>query len=424
MMVRRTAVLGVRALFIRPFIIYNEQARVHSGSLHLPMRLLRFSVYLFFIGVLVFTYGSCNPWGLFDRAEGFIDDLVTPRTLREAYLRHEYRNDILADTLLDTWDIAYLEADTQRLRIALPHREVMVFDSSAEHSVRTFRFHLPAGRMLSVESLGPAPNLFAELYRTGRDGRVVGNPVSFWTRSVNRLTYEARRPGEDLLLLFQSVPRTCVLAEISLITKAALEFPVAGKDARAIKSFWGDSRDGGRRSHKGNDIFAPKGTPLVAVADGKVYKVANGGLGGKTVWLRDRARGQSYYYAHLDTQFVRSGQYVQRGDTLGTVGNTGNARTTPPHLHFGVYARGAYDPSPLLQPDDALPGRPVYELPPEAAAMAVPSRGSHYLRKSPERGGEVLRQLENEEAIVGLGATGRFYRVLTRQGELGYVNFD
>lgn len=58
--------------------------------------------------------------------------------------------------------------------------------------------------------------------------------------------------------------------------------------------------------------------------------------GGKVVWMRDEARGMSLYYAHLDSQHVAAGAYVRPGDTLGFVGKTGNARTTPPHLHFGI----------------------------------------------------------------------------------------
>ena len=81
--------------------------------------------------------------------------------------------------------------------------------------------------------------------------------------------------------------------------------------------------------------------------------------GEKTVWLRDGERGLSYYYAHLDSQLVRAGEYVERGDTVGLVGNTGNARTTPPHLHFGIYANGARDPYPYLQGEDAPPTPPA-----------------------------------------------------------------
>ena len=120
--------------------------------------------------------------------------------------------------------------------------------------------------------------------------------------------------------------------------------PVAGATNKSIKSFYGDSRDGGKRAHEGIDIFAKKGTPVIAPTDGVVTRVTTGKLGGKVVWMQDKKRGHSYYFAHLDQQLVSPGKAVAKGDTLGTVGNTGNARYTPPHLHFGIYQNRSLDP--------------------------------------------------------------------------------
>ncbi len=75
---------------------------------------------------------------------------------------------------------------------------------------------------------------------------------------------------------------------------------------------------------------------MAVLANGRIGFTGEKGLGGKQVWLRDTKRGQSLYYAHLDSIAKTSGS-VKTGDTLGFVGNTGNARTTPPHLHFGIY---------------------------------------------------------------------------------------
>jgi len=128
----------------------------------------------------------------------------------------------------------------------------------------------------------------------------------------------------------------------------SLAFPVAGNKAKA-GSFWGASRDEGKRSHEGIDIFAPKRTPAVASADGVVTGVKEVGIGGKVVWLRLTNRNITLYYAHLDKQLVSEGQYVKKGDTLGLVGNTGNAEYTPAHLHFGIYTySGPMDPFPFV----------------------------------------------------------------------------
>ena len=127
--------------------------------------------------------------------------------------------------------------------------------------------------------------------------------------------------------------------------------PVVGASPRASVSTWHAPRPGGRR-HEGQDIFAAEGTPVVSATDGVVTRIAEGGLGGKHVWIFGPG-GRSYYYAHLSgfSGTVSVGDFVEAATVIGYVGNTGNARTTPPHLHFGVYsASGAIDPAPLLSP--------------------------------------------------------------------------
>lgn len=134
-------------------------------------------------------------------------------------------------------------------------------------------------------------------------------------------------------------------------------FPVAGKKNN-IGSFWGASREGGKRKHEGIDIFAKKGTPVVAIFDGIIVSRTATPKGGKVLWLRSAAHGLSAYYAHLDQQKVRVGQFVKKGQVLGTVGNTGNAKYTPSHLHFGIYTwKGAVNPLPYVKssPKIALP---------------------------------------------------------------------
>lgn len=127
-------------------------------------------------------------------------------------------------------------------------------------------------------------------------------------------------------------------------------FPVNGP--HSFINDWGFPRSGGRR-HRGNDIFASQSTPLVAVTDGVIgaAQTVERGLGGITLWLYGDDNVQ-YYYAHLEKieTGIAVGTRVAAGQVIGYVGNTGNARTTPPHVHFQVHPGGGepINPYPFL----------------------------------------------------------------------------
>jgi peptidoglycan LD-endopeptidase LytH len=139
-----------------------------------------------------------------------------------------------------------------------------------------------------------------------------------------------------------------------------LTVPVAGIERSAIASSWGDPRGGGTRLHRGNDILAPGGTPVIAAAEGIVEKLYwSAGGGGNTLYVRSPDGRWSYYYAHLAgyAPGMAEGAWVRAGQPIGYVGDTGNAGTGNTHLHFGmsVMAPGdrwwqgrAVDPTPLL----------------------------------------------------------------------------
>jgi len=128
----------------------------------------------------------------------------------------------------------------------------------------------------------------------------------------------------------------------------ALVYPVSGKNSKVGGRF-GDYRNGGR-SHKGVDIYAKKGTPVVAICDGIITSTATEKLGGKTIRLKAANHTWTVYYAHLDKLNVRVGQYVRKGEAIGTIGNTGNAKRRASHLHFGIYGGGrAVNPLPYVK---------------------------------------------------------------------------
>lgn len=109
--------------------------------------------------------------------------------------------------------------------------------------------------------------------------------------------------------------------------------PVSG--SVSFRNDWGNPRSGGR-THKGTDMFAKKGVPVVAVVDGTL-RFRDGGLGGIAIWLK--GSGASFYYAHLDSRVsgLSTGSWVSRGTVIGYVGNTGNAYGGADHLHFQLH---------------------------------------------------------------------------------------
>ncbi len=116
----------------------------------------------------------------------------------------------------------------------------------------------------------------------------------------------------------------------------------------------GDSKHQKRGGHGGIDIFAPIGTPLLACVNGEIVKIGKTKVGGNRITIRDN-RGLNYYYAHMNkiNPSLSRGDLVSSGEYIGTVGDSGRAKGTHPHLHFSIYdkrgyKRGNIDPWPLL----------------------------------------------------------------------------
>ena len=130
-------------------------------------------------------------------------------------------------------------------------------------------------------------------------------------------------------------------------------FPVAGKHnfSDTFGAFRSDVP-----AHVGADIFASFGTPIVAVADGRIYRVGTLHISGNRLWLRDK-KGFRYFYAHLSdfAAAAYNGADVHAGEVIGFVGNTGDAEPTPPHLHFEVHMPdgAVVNPTPFLTGWDA-----------------------------------------------------------------------
>ena len=140
---------------------------------------------------------------------------------------------------------------------------------------------------------------------------------------------------------------------VRLLTSAppsSVQIPVMNVAKKEIPNSWGFPRSGGR-GHQGVDIFATRGTPVLSATEGIVIRVGTNTLGGQVINVLGPGR-QVHYYAHLDRYGgFEEGDVVYPGNIIGYVGNTGNARDTPPHLHYGIYdpAGRALNPWPLLK---------------------------------------------------------------------------
>lgn len=141
-----------------------------------------------------------------------------------------------------------------------------------------------------------------------------------------------------------------------------LVIPVAGVRAAELKDTYGAARSGGRE-HKGIDIFAARGTPVLAAAEGVVVRRDSGGAGGLSIYQRGSDGRTIYYYAHLDgyRAGLKEGDLVRPGDVIGYVGSTGNV-TGSPHLHFAAFT--VTDPNAWWRGRDLNP----YELLRETAS--------------------------------------------------------
>ncbi len=126
--------------------------------------------------------------------------------------------------------------------------------------------------------------------------------------------------------------------DIAALTAKKLTIPVVGVQPAQLVDTWGQSRAGGARAHEAIDMMAPRGTPVVAVEDGRIAKLFDSKLGGITIYQFDPSETYSYYYAHLDryADGLAEGQTVKRGQVIGYAGFTGDAIESAPHLHFAI----------------------------------------------------------------------------------------
>jgi murein DD-endopeptidase MepM/ murein hydrolase activator NlpD/SH3-like domain-containing protein len=366
--------------------------------------------------VATLAYAGCEPVEV-------VQDRFRDLTPYEAY-RESLAEAGLAQTALGRdWIEAGSVAMGAAVPVTLPFQEEG-YITPEDPGAMAYLISVPRGRRLTAEvdvDTEEDTRVFVDLFRVAENAEDPPRPVISTDSVPGTFVHEPFREGDYILRLQPELLRGGQY-RVTLRFEAQLAFPVDGRSMPAIQSIFGAERDGGARSHDGVDIFAPRGTPVLASAPGRAYRVGITNLGGKVVWVRDPLRNARLYYAHLDSQHVRNGDRIEIGDTIGFVGNTGNARTTPPHLHFGLYrtGEGAIDPTPFLRPPAGRIAELTADLGQLGSWVRLKDAGAR-LRSAPDADGAVVRELEQYTPVRVLAGSGDYFKVRLPDGRDGYV---
>ncbi|WP_373058570.1 peptidoglycan DD-metalloendopeptidase family protein [Zunongwangia sp. H14] len=334
-----------------------------------------------------------------------------------------YKRDLnVSDTLFSLWENQVELALNDSVQVEVPYAEKGVF-LPRTFPVYSYEIGLSPGELFTFEVKTDSIKdlVFIDIYRKAGDSLSRYIKVESADFGKKAIHFEAPSKGEYKVVLQPAIEANSAFL-LKMIKTPVYLFPVASGSNSSIQSFWGDQRDGGARSHEGIDIFAKRGTPVLAATSGRVTYTGEKGLGGKQVWLRDSRRRQSLYYAHLDS-IKPLAATVNAGDTLGFVGNTGNARTTPPHLHFGIYRNfeGAINPMNYvfqpkkLEEDEFL----TSAIPHKTLTKAVQAN----LRNKPTTSNSrIIGSSKASDTLQILGKSEDWYHVRTSQKKASFIH--
>jgi len=347
-----------------------------------------------------------------------------PSNSHEAYV-HSLRAAGLAHTAVARdWILEAEKTLKNPVLVKPPFEEAFYVDPASAFAV-AYNFSVLKGQRIEIDVSFDGQKrcrLFMDLFRVRslsyKDWRLVASA----NKNEKHLEFEPKQDAEYVLRLQPELLRGGRFT-VTIRNMASLEFPVLGYDHRAIGSGFGAPRDGGRRLHHGVDIFTPRHTPVVAPTKAFVRRVSKSDIGGLNIWLYDQKRDLYLYFAHLQTQDVEESTYVEPGQRIGTVGNTGNARRTPPHLHFGIYVRGEgpVDPVNFIKKVNSAPEEITANL--DMLGQWARSKQSmiSLKRLAASRSKEIARL--NPYSVMRIqAAAGRTYRVLLPDGLSGYVS--
>lgn len=347
-----------------------------------------------------------------------VRDIVTNPSAKELYER-EWKE---SPEVYAMWEQQAANALFDSVAVNLPYAEKGVYTPHT-FPVYSYNITLNPGERLQVEvdTDSVSTLVFMDLFRQQTDSLGTFQRIKSSKYEARSLQEEISQPGIYKILVQPEIEANTPF-QLQIFREPVYTFPVAAGRNSSIQSLWGAARDGGRRSHEGIDIFAPRGTPVVAATSGRVTSTGNKGLGGKQVWVRDRKRGNSLYYAHLDSIIATPGMAVSPGDTLGLVGNTGNARTTPPHLHFGIYKgyRGAVNPFHYVA-EAERPELPAFAADNLPDFLVVKSSRAN-LRTGPSTKFPIIGQTSSRDTLRLLGRTEGWYHINSPDNKKSFIH--
>lgn len=364
---------------------------------------------LFLLSVFFVSCTTSGPSGIFGK-----------RSPHEAYGDQLKNAGLENSSMAKRWFQFAEQSLSNATQVKIPYSETGYFPADQPRAVG-LKFSAQRGEKITVQVSKKSTSAFAlfiDMWQPTTANNSAPKLLASADTTTASIEYEVKQQGTYLVRL---QPELLSSGEYTLtITNGpSLEFPVSSGAKSNVGSFWGAGRDGGARKHEGIDIFAARRTPLVAAADGVVGAVNENNLGGKVVWLRPVNKDYTLYYAHLDEQLVQPGQRVKAGDTLGLMGNTGNAKTTSPHLHFGIYTNGgAVDPFPFVNKNVKAPAKisaPLQNLAKKVKATKSASLSTH------ADGSGSKTSIAANTLLTIISATENLYKVLLPNGEHGFI---
>ena len=326
--------------------------------------------------------------------------------------------------LYKNWMDAHDRALSKPVIVKAPFQEMFYFDDRHTDAYG-YQFSIEKGQKttISINQLkGDPGHIFMDLYHIVEDTIINYDHIASSDTVNNRIVVEHNVKGGFLLRVQPELLRSGVY-NLKIVVEPSLAFPVSGGEEHDIGSLFGVPREAGKRVHEGIDIFAKRHTPIVSVSDGKVTFAGEkeGSLGGTVIWARDTLRDLAMYYAHLQEVYVETGDYIRRGDTIGSNGNSGNAVTTYPHLHFGIYGGGAIDPFPYVVEKRTEPSSILADSSWLNKAIRIDNPDGTNRNLYSRR----LNQfMSHEEYASVIGVTSTYYKVRKATGEMSYVFYD